>query len=91
MSKKKKQKPCTCTVNCIYFQQEVKGSQVLSETIGPGGVKMRKVRRECLYDNTQIKSWNHLCGRGTPCYILSPSKSKQEEGKSDDNQPAGAV
>lgn len=78
IKKKKKPKCCTCTPNCIYFPQEVKGDQILSETIEAGGVKVRKVKRDCLYDNTQIKSWSHLCGRKTPCYIIPPKPETEE-------------
>ena len=71
--KKKSTPPCTCTPNCIYFQQELHPNQVLSETIEEGGVRTRKVvKRDCLYDGTQIKSWGHMCGRKVPCYIHPP-------------------
>lgn len=77
MSKKKTPKCCLCTPNCVYFPQEVRGSNVLSEKIIEGGVKVREVRRECLYDNSQIKSWAHICGRKVPCYITPPKVEEQ--------------
>lgn len=66
---KKKPKCATCTPNCIYFQQDVPRSQIESEKF-EDGVKQRSVMRNCLYDNSQIKSWSHLCGRKQPCYII---------------------
>lgn len=65
MGKKKGPKCSTCTPNCIYFQQDVPKTQVLGERV-ENGVRIRTVRRDCLYDNTQIKNWNHVCGRKQP-------------------------
>lgn len=72
MSKKKEKKQmdsCNCTPNCIYFQQEVPKDQIIHIQV-ENGILMRTVRRDCLYDNTQIKSWNHTCGRGKPHYAI---------------------
>lgn len=71
MGKKKKKKQAvvyTCTSNCIYFQQDVPKDQIIGVR-WENGVLMRTVSRDCLYDNSQIKSWNHVCGRGRPCFI----------------------
>lgn len=51
-----------CTPNCIYFPQEVPPECIISERI-VNGVKMRKVKRYCEYDNSLIKSWSHKCPR----------------------------
>lgn len=75
---KKGIKTHTCTPNCIYFPQEIKPSEVISEKIDENGVKVRKVKRECLYDGTIINSWAHQCGRKTPCYISQPKEAAND-------------
>lgn len=78
MSKKKKTPKClNCTPNCLYFQQEIKPSDIFSEYIDENGVKHREVQRECLYDGSQINSWAHLCGRKIPCYLIPPKKDRE--------------
>ena len=70
MSKNNKCPKCsTCTPNCIYFPQDVPKDKILEERV-VNGVRMRSVMRNCLYDNSQIKSWNHICGRKQPCAII---------------------
>lgn len=81
MSKKKKKKlaeVCTCVPNCIYFQQDVPKEQILAVR-EENGVLMRTVRRNCLYDNTVIKSWSHLCGRGRPCFIRAEAEAQDDD------------
>lgn len=62
MSKKKKKKK-TCKLPCIFFQEN---PEIISEKI-EDGIKQRKVKRHCLYDNSLIDNWDKICPRGQNC------------------------